>query len=158
MQPWIKRILYSLVLLFLIIQLFPLTRTNPPVDPVRTIHASVTMDTQVSSTLARACNDCHSNLTVWPWYSRVAPVSWLVINDVNRGRKAMNFSDWKSLSAERQGEILPEICKEVADREMPTEEYILMHPGVKPSHAEIESICSWAHSTGLAAAESANND
>ena len=154
MRPWIKKALY-VVGFFMFVQLFPLATTNPPVDPARTIHASMNLDTSVSSTLARACNDCHSNLTVWPWYSRVAPLSWLVISDVRRGRSAMNFSDWKSISPEKQSEIVPDICKEVADREMPLEQYLLMHPRAKPTHAETEAICTWAHSSGVAGTERA---
>jgi hypothetical protein len=158
MRTWIKRSFYLTVLLLLLIQLFPLARTNPPVDPARTIHASMTIDPHVSSTLARACNDCHSNLTVWPWYSRVAPASWLVVSDVKRGRKALNFSDWKSISEKEQAEILPKICKEVAEREMPPEEYALMHWGKAPAHDEVEAICSWAHSTGLPGSERATKE
>jgi hypothetical protein len=88
----------------------------------------------------------------------MAPVSWVVISDVKRGRKALNFSDWKSIAAERQSEMVLEICKEVAERDMPIEEYLLMHPTAKPTHVEIESICTWAHSAGLAGSERAKSD
>src|SRR6516162_1424255 len=139
MRPWITKTLYLGVLLFVIIQFFPVQRTNPPIDPTQTIHAYLNMNPSVSSALARGCNDCHSNLTVWPWYSKVAPMSWLVVSDVRRGRKALNFSEWKALSPEKQREIMPEICKEVDDREMPTEEYVIMHPKAKPTRPEIKA-------------------
>lgn len=158
MRPWIRKSLYSLVLLFLIVQLFPPARTNPATDPARTIHAAFSMEPVVTSVIERACNDCHSNLTVWPWYSRVAPVSWLVVTDVNRGRKAFNFSDWKSLSSEKQQETLSEICKEVADRDMPTDEYILMHPRAKLTSVEVQAICTWAHSPALHRLQMAENN
>ena len=157
MRHWIK-VLYVLVAFFIFIQLFPLALTNPPVDPARTIHASMPTGTSISSTLARGCNDCHSNLTVWPWYSKVAPVSWLVVSDVRRGRKALNFSDWKSMSQEKQRQILPKICKEVADREMPPEQYAVIHRGAEPSHDEIEAICSWAQSNRLTGTERAQKE
>jgi len=157
MGAWIKRSLLVLLLL-LMIQLVQPSRTNPPVDFARTIHASLSVDPAVASVFARSCNDCHSNATVWPWYSRVAPVSWLLVSDVKRGRKALNFSDWQSLGPEKQQEILPEICKEVADHDMPTEEYVLMHPRAKLSRAEVQSICNWAHPVRQFGSERAERD
>lgn len=146
MRSWVKKALYVIVLVLLVAQLFPPSRTNPPVDPSRTIHTVFTIEPPVASALTRACNDCHSNQTVWPWYSKVAPASWLVVSDVKRGRAALNFSDWKSLSSEKQHELPSEICKEVMDRDMPTEEYLLMHPQARLTRTEINSICKWTHS------------
>jgi hypothetical protein len=116
------------------------------------------MEPLVSSALGRACNDCHSNQTVWPWYSKVAPASWLVVSNVRRGRKALNFSEWTSLSLEKQHDVLPEICQEVAEFDMPMEEYILMHLRAKLSHSEIISICTWAHSAVVVGLERAQKD
>jgi hypothetical protein len=146
MRPWVKKAIYLILLVLLITQFFPPARTNPPVEPSRTIHAAFKVDPAVASAFTRACNDCHSNLTVWPWYSKVAPASWLVVSDVRRGRGAMNFSDWKSLTPEKQQEVLPEICKEVTDHDMPTEEYVLAHPRAKLTTAEVDSICRWVNS------------
>jgi len=100
-------------------QVFRPARTNPPTDPVREIHANETIDPRVAAVLTRSCNDYHSNRTVWPWYSHVAPASWLVVSDVNRGRNALNFSEWSTYGAKQQQEHLGEICKEVAEGEMP---------------------------------------
>ena len=158
MRPWIKNSLYVVVLLLLIAQFFPPSRTNLPADPTRSIHASLAMEPIVSSALARACNDCHSNQTVWPWYSKVAPASWLVVSDVRRGRKALNFSEWNSLAPNKQHKILSEICEEVSDRDMPTEEYILVHPRTRLSGNEISSICTWVHSAGVTGLERAQKD
>lgn len=158
MRPWIRKGLYILLPVFFLIQFFPPAKTNPATDPARTIHASFSMEPTVTSALTRACNDCHSNHTIWPWYSRLAPVSWLVVNDVTRGRRALNFSDWKSLSADKQQEMLPEICKEVSEREMPTEEYILMHPRAKLTSDEIKAICNWVHAPALHRLQMAENN
>jgi hypothetical protein len=157
MRQRLRKALYILVPFFLVIQLFQPTKTNPTTDPARTIQAAFSMQPTVTSALARACNDCHTNQTSWPWYSPVAPISWLVASDVNRGRKALNFSDWKSLNADKQQEMLPEICKEVSEREMPTEEYILMHPRAKLTSNEVKAICSWVHSPALHRLQMAKN-
>lgn len=158
MRSWKRKLLYASALFLLIIQFFPPNRTNPSTDISRSIHASVTMEPAVASALARACNDCHSNLTVWPWYSQVAPASWLVASDVDRGRRVLNFSDWKALSPEKQQEVLPEICKEVSDRDMPPDQYVIIHPTARLNRVEINSICTWVHSVALVGSEQAESE
>src|SRR5271166_3000619 len=79
---------------FVLIQLVPMSMTNPPITQ------DVAAPAPVELILRRGCYDCHSNETRWPWYARVAPVSWLVIRDVNRGRKHVNFSTWDKYSGD----------------------------------------------------------
>lgn len=158
MRSWKRKLLYASVLFLLIIQFFPPGRTNPSTDASRSIDASVTMEPAVASALARACNDCHSNLTVWPWYSKVAPASWLVVSDVRRGRRVLNFSNWKALTPEKQQEVLAEICKEVSDRDMPPEQYVIIHSTAKLSRVEMNSICTWVHSVALVGSEQAESE
>lgn len=87
-----------LLAVFLGIQLIPVNRTNPPVT------SPVKWDSpQTQSLAARACMDCHSNETVWPWYSYVAPTSWLVYYDVQRGRSQLNFSTYSASSGQPRG-------------------------------------------------------
>ena len=75
-------------------QLVRPARTNPPTDRPRTLFARVTVSAADRRGAERACRDCHSNDTRWPWYSNVAPVSWFVIDHVNHGRSHFNYSDW----------------------------------------------------------------
>jgi hypothetical protein len=77
-----------------VIQFFPPERTNPTSDPAASFEAVFKPPAQVSAIIARACQDCHSHRTVWPWYSRVAPASWLVADDVSEARQHVNFSAW----------------------------------------------------------------
>lgn len=149
MPAWLKNTIYTVVVVLAFIQFVPVSRTNPSIDSTRTLHAALPVEASVAATLARGCNDCHSSQTVWPWYSRVAPVSWLVASDVNEGRKEFNFSDWKALSPQKQREILPQICKQAAAREMPPQQYVLVHPRAKLTRAEIDSVCGWASSVLL---------
>ncbi len=74
-------------------QFVPAKRTNPPVQGV------LVAPPEIEATLRRACYDCHSNETRWPWYSRVAPLSWFIVRDVEVGRKEINFSEWGSYYA-----------------------------------------------------------
>jgi hypothetical protein len=131
-----KKVLKYLVLIliagFILIQLVPYGRnhTNPPVvsepnwDSPRTHELAV-----------RACFDCHSNETVWPWYSNIAPASWLVYHDVETGRRFMNFSDWGTRRQESG-----EIAEVVNGGEMPPSQYLLMHPEARLSASEKQEL------------------
>lgn len=112
--------------LAVLIQLVPLDRTNPPV--IREFAGPP----QVRDILARSCYDCHSHLTRWPWYSRVAPVSFLVVHDVKEGREKLNFSAW-----EPKPELAAEIIEVVGKGEMPLGIYTLIHPQAKLSGADL---------------------
>ena len=116
---------------FLLIQLVPIGRAhdNPPVV------AEPNWDSPQTRELAqRACFDCHSNETVWPWYSNVAPVSWLVQHDVDEGRQYLNFSNWGQSSEE--GEESEEMGETVLGGEMPLRNYLITHPEARLTDAE----------------------
>ncbi len=119
-------------------QLIPISRTNPPGA------GEIDAPPQVSAILHRACYDCHSNETVWPWYSHVAPVSWLVASDVSEGREKVNFSEWGKLDPARRAKKQREIGHEVAGGDMPEFYYVPMHPRAKLSDADRKVIENWA--------------
>ena len=126
-------VLVALVVLGLLIQLIPLPArgNNPPVV------SEPPWDTPQTRALAqRACFDCHSNETVWPWYSYVAPVSWLVYNDTMGGRRELNFSEWNTGRPRELGEI----SGKVQDGEMPPAIYLLTHPEARLSAAEKQQL------------------
>ena len=131
-----KRIALSVVAIlaigFVAIQLVPYGRahTNPPVT------GGPDWDSQVTRDLAvRACFDCHSNETTWPWYANVAPVSWLLQRHVDEGREKLNFSEWGS--GEQETEDMVELVRE---GEMPPWDFLLMHPEAKLSAAEQQAL------------------
>lgn len=137
----LRWILGSLAALLLAIQLVPVERTNPPVE------AEVDAPPAVLAVLQRACYDCHSNQTVWPWYSRVAPVSWLVASDVAEGREHVNFTTWNRLDPEQRADAIHDVGEEVSEGEMPLWYYLPLHPSARLSEAERSSIRQW---TGVA--------
>jgi hypothetical protein len=125
-------VIIGLVLLVLI-QFIPYGKnhTNPPVA------SSPNWDSPQTQLLAkRACFDCHSNETVWPWYSNIAPISWLVYRDVVEGRSRMNFSNWQSGWPIETGEL----AEVINEGEMPPAQYLLMHPSAKLTAAEKEQL------------------
>jgi hypothetical protein len=154
-KKWIERIFVCGIILFIASQAIRPARTNPPIDPTREITARLAVDPAVASIMDRSCNDCHSNRTVWPWYSNVAPISWFVINHVNEGRRHMNFSDWAAIPPAKVAPMLQRICKEVRSGGMPLDTYTPMHPGSKLTSADEDTICRWTDATSqnLPAAE-----
>jgi hypothetical protein len=119
-------------------------RTNPPIDPARTIDRLHPPTPAAAAVLERACRDCHSNRTVWPWYSHVAPVSWWVIDHVNHGRSHLNFSEWSSVPADRVAPILDGVCKQSRDRTMPLPSYTWMHWSARLTDADAQALCDWS--------------
>ena len=138
-----RSVLIAACALSLGIQLIRPARTNPPTDPARTLKARVRVPDDVAQILDRACRDCHSHDTTWPWYSNVAPVSWLLIDHVNHGRSHLNFSDWASYSTSEADKRITEICKQAREGEMPMTSYLWMHAEARLTPRDVELICAW---------------
>jgi hypothetical protein len=147
----VKTIALALAAVFLLAQFVQPKRTNPPVVPSRSIEAHVQVPQEVLPILKRACGDCHSSETRWPWYSHIAPLSWIVADDVNLGRRHVNFQDWEAQENPKEAaEHLALICKEVRDKGMPPFSYRMMHKESRLSDKEVEALCSWSQSFGTA--------
>lgn len=135
----------ALGLAFLALQLVPYGRdhANPPV------RQEPAWDSPRTRALAQAaCFDCHSNETVWPWYSNLAPLSWRVQEHVDEGRAALNFSEW-DLPQDEADEVI-EVLRE---GEMPLSDYLLLHPEARLSPADVEALIAGFAASGLASAE-----
>ncbi len=144
MRRWTVRIVVALVLVLLVAQAIPVARTNPPVDPAKTMAAHTSMPGDVSAVLQRACQDCHSNQTTWPWYSQVAPISWLLVRHVSEGRRELNMSEWAQYQPRRKERKLKEMCEQVQKGKMPMASYLILHPDAQLSEQERGRICEWA--------------
>ena len=140
--PVVKWAAIAFCVAFIAIQLVPVNRTNPPVE------GDLRPAPEVASVLHRACYDCHSNETRWPWYSRIAPVSWVITRDVNEGRAALNYSTWNQLSAEKQAEAMKESWDEVAEGKMPTWYYVPLHPEARLTPNDQSVLRAWSGSAG----------
>ncbi len=108
-----------------------------------TILEGASAPNEVRELLARKCNDCHSNLTRWPMYSRIAPASWLVEHDVHEGREHLNLSRWDEYSIDNRIDLLSKIGSQVRDRKMPLKQYVLLHPEAQLSDSERKLIQGW---------------
>ncbi len=132
MRKWIVRILVAAVALFALGQAVPYGRShsNPPVQ------SEPKWDSPQTRALAvRACYDCHSNETTWPWYTNVAPVSWLTQHDVDSGRSTLNFSEWNT-PQEAKGDVV----EAVRGGDMPPWYYKPLHPRSRLSAADTDKL------------------
>jgi uncharacterized membrane protein len=133
-----------LVVLIAGIQFARPARTNPPEEFSKTIFADAAVWQDAPKTIERACLDCHSSRTRWPWYSNVAPVSWLVAGDVAEAREQMNLSNWAEYKPSRKLDLLEDVCKLVKRHAMPLPIYIPMHAEAKLTEQERQEICAWS--------------
>ncbi len=131
----------SLAVVFVVIQFVPVQgRENPPVE------SDIGAPDEVAAILRRSCYDCHSHETRWPWYSRVAPASWLVAHDAVEARRHLNFSTWNQYDAEKKAHLLEEVWEEVESGEMPLWFYVPLHPDSKLSEGDLAVLKDWSES------------
>ena len=132
-----RQLMLFMLLIFFGIQFIPVERTNPPVE-------SRTVGTQpVTDLLRRSCFDCHSNETVWPWYGKVAPFSWIVVHDVNKGREKLNFSTWNRLSLADQDRLTAEIWQKVKFSDMPPPMYVFANQEARVTTDHHRMLRNW---------------
>lgn len=142
-----KRILKIVVIVFvgafIAAQFFRPDRTNPPIVQVETLEATTDVPDNVAQILKRSCNDCHSNQTIYPWYSNLTPFSWLLKNHIDEGRAELNFSVWNTYDAKKKSRKLDEICDQVSSGEMPHSQYLWIHRDAILSDDDKKLLCDW---------------
>jgi Haem-binding domain len=109
-----------------------------------TIFAGAETLSSVTEVMERSCQNCHSERTVWPWYSYVPPISWMIENDVYKARKHMNISRWQDYTTEQQVEILSRLGAEVRNHQMPMQRYLSLHPEARLSESDIHQLYEWS--------------
>jgi cytochrome c551/c552 len=135
----LKALGITIVAFVVLAQFVRIDRTNPPVE------SDVLAPPEVKATLRAACYDCHSNETVWPSYSPIAPVSWLLAYDVGKGREELNFSTWQRYDAKQQQKNLKETVETVNDGEMPPWYYVIAHPEAHLADKDRQALVAWAN-------------
>jgi hypothetical protein len=108
------------------------------------ISKTVIIPDGVQTVLKKACYDCHSNSTNYPWYSHVQPIGWLLAKDINHAKDALNFSEFGSYSPRNQSSKLNEIVDVVSDGSMPLPSYKRMHKNARLSSDDKVLITEWA--------------
>ena len=145
MKKALKIIVIVGVIVFIGIQFIRPDFTNPPVVEADTLEASMQVPEQVDAILNRSCVDCHTNKTVYPWYSKIAPVSWWLGNHISEGRRELNMSVWNTYSPKKKANKLNEICEQVESGEMPLPSYLWIHRYAVLKEGETKTLCDWAN-------------
>jgi hypothetical protein len=138
LKRFLVRVVIGLAILFIGIQFWPVSRSNPPVT------GDLAAPEPVNSILRRSCYDCHSNETRWPWYTNVSPTSWMVADHVHHGREHFNYSEWASIDEDEQDQLLGGICSLAERGRMPIPSYLLLHRHAKLSPADVKTLCDWS--------------
>ena len=139
-----KKIVVGLLATLIIMQFFRIDKTNPESDPKQSIFAVENVPADVEKLIKTSCFDCHSNQVTYPWYSNVAPVSWVVKDHINEGREELNFSEWGTFTTKRKLHKLEEIEEEVGEGEMPLAGYLLIHGKARLKSSQQKILTNWA--------------
>lgn len=142
----LRYILLGLAVLFLLVQFVPNELPEVVAENPDDILKGDWVSPEVAQLLKTSCYNCHSNETAYPWYSHVAPSSWLVARDVRAARKELNFSAWANLDQTDMLSKLDDISEEVGEGNMPLPIYNLMHPSAKLSEQQRQLIVQWTES------------
>jgi len=140
---WKKIILASIIIL-VIAQFFQPPHNSGSSTGPKDISHVVAVPADVSALMQRACFDCHSDHTDYPWYSRITPVNWWLNNHINEGKHELNFSQFATYSAKRMQRKLDEVMETVKEGEMPLSSYTSIHTDAKLDDAQRASLTSWA--------------
>ena len=143
----VRKSILWLVGILIVIQFIPVPKTNPVADSAAAFHSRRPAGDLAAAIFDRSCSDCHSNDTVWPWYSHVAPASWLLYRDVYGGRRHLNVSEFNTYDARQKQRRLEQVCEEVKQGDMPPWYYVPMHPDAKLRQGDLETLCALSAAT-----------
>ena len=144
MKKYLRWFGIAVVVLFVAVQFFRPDRTNPSADQALAVGVQSGITPPVANLIKTSCYDCHSNETRWPWYSHVAPVSWLVADDVKDGRERLNFSDWPRALPERAAKRLERMSEELGYKDMPPAKYTIIHADARLTDDQRKQLIAWA--------------
>lgn len=139
----LKRILVAAVIILLIIQFIQPAKNQSAQTPATDISKVLVIPDSVQVILKKACFDCHSNNTKYPWYSHIQPVSWYLANHITKAKKELNFSEFGRYPARRQQNKLEAIANEINDNGMPLPSYRLLHKAARLDQVEKELLTNW---------------
>jgi hypothetical protein len=144
MKSRVKWILGALLVGAVVMQFITPVRLDSPKLSARDLLVTNAPPKEISTLLHRACYDCHSDETKWPWYGHVAPVSWWLISHVNDGRQRLNFSDWPHDDPERAAKKWSRVSEAVSSGDMPLASYARIHAAARLTKDERDRLVNWA--------------
>lgn len=140
----LKKLLLVLLLIFVVAQFFGPEKNEGDLVSLNAFYEETNPSDNVKLILKEACLDCHSNITRYPWYSKITPVNYWMAEHVNNGKRHFNVSNWDTLSVKRKDHKFEELIEMVEDKEMPLESYTWGHPEAKLTDTQIKDLIDWA--------------
>ena len=140
----IKKIGLGLLICLVIIQFIRPAKNTNTIDASKQITAVAAVPENVNVIIKKACNDCHSNNTTYPWYSNIQPVYFWLNHHINEGKEEINFDEFANYRLRRQYKKMQEIIEQLKENEMPLSSYIIIHKNAILTNAEKTAITSWA--------------
>lgn len=145
MKTW-KKVLLGIVIVFILIQFIQPKKNLSAQTSRNDINLLYPVPGNVKTILSKACNDCHSNNTKYPWYSYAQPVAWWLDDHIKEGKAHLNFNEFASYSLRKQYHKLEEVEETVNEGEMPLNSYTVIHTDAKLSSQEKQVLIKWATS------------
>jgi len=139
-----KKLLIGIGIVLIIIQFLPNNTPEISNNNPEDLFINNTISKKVESIIKASCYDCHSNQTVYPWYSQIAPASFVIGNHIIEGKEHLNFSNWESLSKLDKAEALDDLIEEIEEKNMPLNGYLLVHPSAKLTDNDRNMLLAWA--------------
>ncbi|MGN6438553.1 MAG: heme-binding domain-containing protein [Agriterribacter sp.] len=143
----LKKIGWILLMLFFLIQFFAPEKNIDPLQTDMHIRSIYAMPASVEAILQKACYDCHSNNTVYPWYTNIQPVGWMMNNHITEGKDDLNLSEFGTYSKRKQESKLKSMANQVKDDKMPLNSYQWLHPEASLDSTEKQMLVHWAEQT-----------
>jgi hypothetical protein len=148
-----KRILLILLAILVIIQFIRPERNLHPGKQPASMADLYPVPADVHGILTKACNDCHSNNTRYPWYSNIQPVTWWLQDHINEGKRALNFDEFRNYTRRRQAKKMDEVAELVEKGAMPLDSYTWIHKDAKLTDTEKKTLVDWANGVQKLAAD-----
>lgn len=139
-----KKILWTLLVIIIGIQFIRPARNESTVSTANDISQQYYIPPQVVGILKRSCNDCHSNNTIYPWYTNIQPVGWWMQEHIEEGKRQLNFSQFGAYKPKDQDHAMEEIMEVIEKNEMPLDSYLWMHRDAQLSAADKATLIDWA--------------
>lgn len=140
----LKKVFYLFCVILVIIQFFHPTK-NSSDETSKDIAKYYVVPDSVQQILKKACNDCHSNYTAYPWYSKVQPIAWWLQNHIDEGKHHLNFNEFANYSLKKQAHKLHEVAEVIEEDEMPLSSYTMIHQEARLNKEEKETLIKWAN-------------
>lgn len=139
----LKKIGIGLIVILTLMQFKQIDKTNPEYNEAEDFITMTQPPTEIATLIKDACYDCHSHQSKYPWYTNIAPISWMIEHHIEEGREHLNFSKWTSYDAKKADHKLEECIEEIEEGKMPMKSYVVIHSEAKMTKEQQKALIDW---------------